>query len=151
MWNACTLVLSYFYIYILTSSDSLLNTTGFCDSSVHNLVVVAGNSHSLYYCAISINSAGHVTRYMPAEILNSAHGGNDRYKYFFSADFYDFFAIFKAFFTTSFYGFGTWPKWPLQPLHFGVFGAAVTRYCRIDRNGTVPQSITLSLSLAAWR
>ena len=74
---------------------------------------------------------------MPAEILNSAHGGNDRYKHFFSADFYDFFAIFKAFFTTSFYGFGTWPKWPLQPLHFGVFGAAVTRYCRIDWNGTV--------------
>ena len=29
---------------------------------------------------------------------------------FFSADFYDFFATFKAFFTTSFYGFGTWPK-----------------------------------------
>ena len=39
------------------------------------------------YCAISINSAGHVTRYMPAEILNSAHGGNDRYIPFFSADF----------------------------------------------------------------
>ena len=54
------------------------------------------------YCAISINSAGHVTRYMPAEILNSAHGGNDRYIHIFSADFYDFFAIFKAFFTTSF-------------------------------------------------
>ena len=35
------------------------------------------------YCAISINSAGHVTRYMPAEILNSAHGGNDRYIPFF--------------------------------------------------------------------
>ena len=62
------------------------------------------------YCPISINSAGHVTRYMPAEILNSAHGGNDCYIHIFSADFYDFFAIFKAFFTTSFYGFGTWPK-----------------------------------------
>ena len=36
-----------------------------------------------YYCAISINSAGHVTCYMPAEILNSAHGGNDRYIPFF--------------------------------------------------------------------
>ena len=107
------------------------------------------------YCTILINSAGHVvphwdrsginlsiylsvTRYMPAEILNSAHGGNDRYIHFFLADFYDFFLRFlKPFFTTSFYGFGTWPKWLLQPLHFGVFGAAVTRYCRIDRNGTV--------------
>ena len=56
---------------------------------------------------------------------------------FFRQIFTIFFAISKAFFTTSFYGFGTWPKWPLQPLHFGVFGAAVTRYCRIDRNGTV--------------
>ena len=46
------------------------------------------------YCTISINSAGHVTRYMPAEILNSAHGGNDRYIQFFSADFYDFFCDF---------------------------------------------------------
>ena len=57
---------------------------------------------------------------------------------FFQQIFTIFFAIFKAFFTTSFYGFGTWPKWPLQPLPFGVFGAAVTCYCRIDRNGTVP-------------
>ena len=90
-----------------------------------------------------INSAGHVTCYMPAEILNSAHGGNDHYIHFFSADFYDFFAIFKAFFMTSFYGFGTWPKWPLQPLHFGIFGAAVTCYCRIDRNGTVHEMRSL--------
>ena len=45
------------------------------------------------YCTIPINAAGHVTRYMPAEILNSAHGGNDRYIHFFSADFYDFFAF----------------------------------------------------------
>jgi len=38
------------------------------------------------YCAILINSAGHVTCYMPAEILISAHGGNDCYIAFFSAD-----------------------------------------------------------------
>jgi len=38
------------------------------------------------YCAISINSAGHVMHYMPAEILISADGGNDRYIAFFSAD-----------------------------------------------------------------
>ena len=88
------------------------------------------DENSNKYCTISINSAGPVTRYMPAEILNSAHGGNDCYIHFFLADFYDFFAIFKAFFTTSFYCFGTWPKWPLQPLHFGVFGAAVMRYYR---------------------
>ena len=62
------------------------------------------------YCTILINSAGHVTRYMPAKNLDSAHGGNDCYIHIFSADFYDFFAIFKAFFTTSFYGFSTWPK-----------------------------------------
>ena len=56
---------------------------------------------------------------------------------FFRQIFTIFFAIFKAFFTTSFYGFSTWPKWPLQPLHFGVFGVAVMCYCQIDRNGTV--------------
>jgi len=37
------------------------------------------------YCTISINLAGHVTCYMPAEILNSAHEGNDCYMNFFSA------------------------------------------------------------------
>ena len=89
------------------------------------------------YCTISINLAGHVTRYMPAKILNSAHRGNDRYIHFFLANFYDFFVIFKAFFMTSFYGFSTWPKWLLQLLHFGIFGVAVTCYCQIDRNGTV--------------
>ena len=62
---------------------------------------------------------------------------------FFSADFYDFFVIFKAFFTTSFYGFSTWPKWPLQLLYFSVFGVAVTRYCRIDWNGTVHEMRSL--------
>jgi hypothetical protein len=45
-----------------------------------------GFMHETSYCTISINSAGHVTHYMPAEILNSAHGGNDRYIEFFSAD-----------------------------------------------------------------
>ena len=34
--------------------------------------------------ASSVNSAGHVTRYMPAEILNSAHERNVRYIGFFS-------------------------------------------------------------------
>ena len=52
---------------------------------------------TLHYCAISINSAGHVTRYMPAEILNSAHGGNDRYMHFFSADFTIFLRFLKPF------------------------------------------------------
>ena len=33
--------------------------------------------------------------------------------------------------------FGTSPKWPLPPLHFGELRGPVTRYCRIDRNGTV--------------
>ena len=103
-----------------------------------------------YYCTISINSAGHDTRYMPAKILHSAHGGNDRYIDFFSADFYDFLAIFKAFFMTSFYGFSTWPKWLLQLLDFGVFGAAVTRYCQIDRNGTVSLIINAPPAECLW-
>ena len=50
-----------------------------------------------YYCAISINSAGHVTRYMPAEILNSAHGGNDRYIPFFQQIFRIFLRFLKPF------------------------------------------------------
>ena len=64
-----------------------------CDVASYQkaLEVCAEGPLLLAYCAISINSAG---RYMPAEILNSARGGNDRYKHFFSADFYDFFAIF---------------------------------------------------------
>ena len=35
------------------------------------------------YCTILINSAGHVTRYVPAEILNSAHERNVCYIDFF--------------------------------------------------------------------
>ena len=62
---------------------------------------------------------------------------------FFRQIFTILFAIFEAFITTSFYGFGTWPKWPLQLLHFSVFGAAVTRYCQIDRNGTVHEMRSL--------
>ena len=38
------------------------------------------------YCTISINSAGHVVHYMPAEILILAHGRNDHYTDFFLAD-----------------------------------------------------------------
>jgi len=34
-------------------------------------------------CTISVNSAGHVMHYMPAEILISAYGGNDYYIDFF--------------------------------------------------------------------
>ena len=49
------------------------------------------------YCAISINSAGHVTRYMPAEILNLAHGGNDRYIPFFQQIFRIFLRFLKPF------------------------------------------------------
>ena len=46
-----------------------------------------------------------------------------------------FLRFLKPFFTTSFYGFGTWPKWPLQPLHFSVFGAAVARYFGVTSSG----------------
>ena len=49
------------------------------------------------YCAISLNSAGHVTHYMPAKILNLAHGGNDCYIHIFLADFYDFLRFLKLF------------------------------------------------------
>ena len=38
------------------------------------------------YCTIPINLAGHITCYMPAEILNSAHERNVCYIDFFSAD-----------------------------------------------------------------
>ena len=34
------------------------------------------------YCTISINLAGHVMCFMPAEILNLAHEGNDCYMVF---------------------------------------------------------------------
>ena len=93
-----------FEVWAQRKGRSLQRRFGQCNAST------VADSADIGYCAISINSAGHVTRYMPAEILNSAHGGNGRYKHFFSAHFYDFVAIFKAFFTTSFYGFGTWPK-----------------------------------------
>ena len=38
---------------------------------------------TLKYCTILVNLAGHVMCYMPAEILISAHGGNDCYIDFF--------------------------------------------------------------------
>ena len=66
------------------------------------------------------------------------HMGEMTITYLFFGRFLQFFAIFSAFFTTSFYGFGTWPKWPLRPLHVSIFGVAVTHSCRFDWNGTVP-------------
>ena len=93
------------------------------------------------YCTISVNSAWHVTRYMPAENLISAPRRNGRYHPFFSALLANFFAILEFFGTFFFYlclyEFGTWPDQPLQLLHFGNFGGTVTCYCRIDRNSTV--------------
>ena len=74
---------------------------------------------------------------MPAEILNSAHGGNDHYIHIFLADFYDFFAIFKAFLQLLFMVSALGQNDRYNRYISGVFGAAVTCYCRIDRNGTV--------------
>ena len=36
-------------------------------------------------------------------------------------------------------------RYKLQPLHFGVFGAAVTRYCRIDWN-----AVTVTFDNVTW-
>ena len=88
-----------------------------------------------------INSAGHVTHYMPAEILNSAHGGNDRYIHLFSVDFYDFFLrFFKHFlrllFMVSALG---------QNDRYNRYISAFLPCCRIDRNGSV-ESLIASLT-----
>ena len=40
-------------------------------------------------------------------------------------------------FYTYFNGFGTWPKWPLPPLHFGDLRGAIMCHCWINQNGTV--------------
>ena len=87
---------------------------------LHKCELVPGYKTCCYF-TISINSAGHVTCYMSAEILKSAHGGNHRYIHFFSADFYDFFAIFKAFFCNFFLWFWHLAKMTVTTITFRRF------------------------------
>ena len=54
------------------------------------MVVTMKPGFRIDYCAISINSAGPVTRDSPAEILVSARRQNGRDSMFFSADRQDF-------------------------------------------------------------
>ena len=89
------------------------------------------------YCAILINSAGPVTHYTLAEILVSALWPGHRYiaqkfsRWPPEAQKFGVYSVGPA------KVFGTSLKWPLPPLHFGDLRGPVTRYCRIDRNGTV--------------
>ena len=78
----------FFYPCML---NSVCLRTKFCEKFFISKVWIVERLGMVYlYCAISINSAGPVTRYSPAEILVSARRQNGRDSMFFSAHREDF-------------------------------------------------------------